>query len=288
MTPETCARRALGDRPEGLAHRLGLGLFPELCVVCGRPVAIRDRYRDICPACVTRLPWRLPSEMSIPLVSSSLLGLFSAKDYRDARQQRLIVPFHYEETTRRLLRQLKFHDAEEYAHVFAGPMADALRLVLYSRLERERGRRPGRRLAGALDSALVLPVPLSAGRRRERGYNQAERIARPLAALLGLPLIETALWRRRETGRQTQLDNTGRLANMRGAFAASPEICSGATFLLVDDIATSGLTLYEAGSTLRAAGARDVLFVVAASPSRPESLPSGARHVYADALFRAH
>ncbi len=199
--------------------------------------------------------------MSLPLVSASLAGLFSTADYHAARARRLIVPFHYDETTRRLLRRLKFHDAEEYAHVFAGPMADALRLVLVA----EEARLP--------DGTRVLPIPLAARRRRERGFNQAERIARPLAACLGLPLEETVLRRQRETERQTELDFGARRENIRAAFVASAGSCRGAFFLLVDDIATSGLTLNEAAATLEAAGARGVLCLAAASPRQPESLP---------------
>lgn len=203
--------------------------------------------------------------MCLPLVSTSLAGLFSAEDFRAARARRLIVPFRYDETTRLLLRRLKFHDAEEYAHVFAGPMADALRLA---------GAAAGRPLPG---DARVLPVPLAAGRRRERGFNQAQRIARPLAGLLGFPIDETVLRRRRETARQTQLDYAARRENIRSAFAASAGSCRGAFFLLVDDIATSGLTLNEAAATLEAAGARGVLCLAAASPRQPEALPPPER-----------
>jgi ComF family protein len=120
-------------------------------------------------------------------------------------------------------------------------------------------------MAGRVEGppALVLPVPLFPARERQRGYNQATLLARPLAARLGLPCRTDLLRRRRETAPQVGLSREQRRENVRGAFAAGPDV-AGRTVLLVDDVATTGSTLGSAAAACLAAGASGVRAVTLA------------------------
>ncbi|WP_404712270.1 double zinc ribbon domain-containing protein [Sphingomonas sp. MMS24-J13] len=151
------------------------------------------------------------------------------------------------------------------AAVAYGPIARALALKL------KYGRRPGiavtmarhiRRVAGgALEGALVVPVPLHRRRIWTRGYNQAALIARALvregAGELALDLIE----RKRAT---PVLRGLGRLARDRavqGAFALSKDSrarVKGRSVVLVDDVFTSGATARACARVLKRAGATRV------------------------------
>jgi len=122
----------------------------------------------------------------------------------------------------------------------------------------------------ALERAgLVLPMPLSGPRLAERGFNQAWELARRLApgrADAGL------LLRVRDTPPQVALDRRARLANVRDAFALEPSRAAevrGQQVVLVDDVMTSGASLFAAAQVLRAAGAQGVTALVIARTDTP-------------------
>jgi ComF family protein len=126
----------------------------------------------------------------------------------------------------------------------------------------------GRLLAGrveGLGEALVIAVPLHRSRRRERGYNQAQLLAEEAARRWGLPLSAEVMRRRRATDVQARLPESRRGRNVAGAFEVlEPAWVLGRSWVLVDDVTTTGCTLLEAAGALRAAGARRVLPVALA------------------------
>jgi ComF family protein len=117
----------------------------------------------------------------------------------------------------------------------------------------------------ALEQAdLVLPMPLSAQRLAERGFNQALLLARALAPAKA---DSDLLLRVKHTPAQTSLDRDARAANVKGAFAVQPLRAGqlrGKRVVLVDDVMTSGASLFGAAATLRQAGAASVAAVVLA------------------------
>lgn len=116
----------------------------------------------------------------------------------------------------------------------------------------------------------LLPVPISAERLRERGYNQSYELARALARRRGLRCEPELLLRLRHNERQAGLKLDQRAANVRGVFAVEPLRASrlrGTSVALLDDVMTSGSTLYELADTLLQAGVMSVqAWVVARTP----------------------
>lgn len=105
----------------------------------------------------------------------------------------------------------------------------------------------------------VVPVPIHPRRSRERGYNQAERIARSLCRTAGLTLERGLLTRVRHTRSQVGLSAKERAENLTGAFAVrSGKNTEGKTFLLIDDVTTTGSTLHECAQALKEAGSAAV------------------------------
>lgn len=116
----------------------------------------------------------------------------------------------------------------------------------------------------------LLPVPLSHTRLRERGYNQSHELAKALARRRGLHCEADLLLRVRHNERQAGLKLAARAANVRGVFALDPlraEKLRGTNVALLDDVMTSGATLFELASVLLQAGVMSVqAWVVARTP----------------------
>lgn len=114
-------------------------------------------------------------------------------------------------------------------------------------------------LAGTLSATSwrLVPVPMHARRKRERGANQAETLAQVLSDL-GWGRVDDVLVRVRHTKSQTKLDRAGRLQNVKGAFAVRSGVDPHASYLVIDDVTTTGASLKEAANVLRASGATRV------------------------------
>jgi ComF family protein len=115
----------------------------------------------------------------------------------------------------------------------------------------------------ALDRADVLiPVPLSAARLKHRGYNQALQLCKHLAKEKTDAYL---LLRVKDTLTQSTLSRTERKKNVRTAFAVDPfraQLLQGKRVVLVDDVMTSGATLFAAAVALRQAGASHITALV--------------------------
>jgi len=127
----------------------------------------------------------------------------------------------------------------------------------------------------------LVPIPLAPKRLRARGYNQSEVLAHALARKWRIPVLPDLLVRTRETPTQTALTPGTRLANVAGAFAAGnlgarltpgrrPGVSRDTTYILVDDVFTTGATLAEAARALEHAGATTIHAVTFARAAIPD------------------
>ncbi len=95
---------------------------------------------------------------------------------------------------------------------------------------------------------IVVPIPLSKNRQYERSFNQAKALAEGLTQ----PLLEP-LTRTEEAAKQSKKGRKERL-NREEKFQLLPSFpydLQGKTVLLVDDIYTTGATLYSAATVLK-------------------------------------
>jgi ComF family protein len=112
---------------------------------------------------------------------------------------------------------------------------------------------------GGFGKSILVPVPLGKERRRERGFNQVEEIARRVAKELGITIDTALLERVRKTASQVSLPRRAREENMRGAFRAAHPANPSYTYIVLDDVITTGATLQAAIDALRAAGAKHII-----------------------------
>ncbi len=148
------------------------------------------------------------------------------------------------------MRRLKFEHDPACVAFLARAMADAVRDWASGR---------GRR-------AIVVAVPLHRRKLRRRGLDQAGLLAEGVARRLRLAFRTRVLVRRRDTRPQGDPRVTSRDRNVADAFRVRrPRSVRGRTVVLVDDVTTSGSTARECARVLRAAGARAVVLLTAAS-----------------------
>ena len=106
---------------------------------------------------------------------------------------------------------------------------------------------------------VAVPIPLAPKRLRERGYNQVEEILRYGIDDTNITLVKDCLVRTRETQSQTTLSRKERLRNMHDAFSVIGKLDQRKTYLICDDVCTTGATLCAGIVALKEAGARHII-----------------------------
>jgi len=116
-------------------------------------------------------------------------------------------------------------------------------------------------------------VPITPARHSHRGHNQSEEIALALSRLTGTRTVGT-LRITKSLKDQGGLSGKNRAKNVKGAFALKngsdrlAKIVKGSSFVLVDDVYTTGATANECARTLKLAGAAEVrVLTLARTPS---------------------
>ncbi|MBA2565910.1 MAG: ComF family protein [Gemmatimonadetes bacterium] len=245
--------------PGVLARMLVAVFFPPLCLLCEAPVG--DERPEVCRAC--REGFRRP---------------------RPPLCRRCGSPRSRAEATCGFCARWAAVSCARSALLFAGPVRGWIHGLKYAGMEAlaalaveplnscwrdapELGR----------EASALVPVPLYPARRRERGYNQSELLALRLGETIGMPCLPL-LQRRRPTRPQVGLDAAARRGNVRDAFVVPADRrahCRGRTFVLMDDVLTTGATLEEAAGALLGAGASrvDALTLARALPGAEDGRP---------------
>ena len=248
--------------------------LPSACALCGAEA----RGGPVCGQCLDDLP-RLGSacvRCGVPLPSAGLQGSLAGTPVPGVTLcgsclreppplARCVAALEFRDTARALVHGLKFRGQLP----FARPLGE---VVARSVAER-----------GPVEADLLLPVPLHPGRLRQRGFNQATEVARVVSRLLGMPLASPGTATRRSSPvAQTDLPGArARRRNVAGAFQVDSREVSGRRVVLLDDVMTTGATLYELARTVGAAGARQVEAWACcragpphAGPESPQASPS--------------
>ena len=238
--------------------RLRLPALASQCEVCHSWPA-----RQVCGPCVARFspqPARcktcaiaLPPDLSIGLRSAQNCCLDCIRQSPPLDATLAAVQYVYPWSS--LVTRYKFGDRPGWATFFAELMLGC----------------PGVRqaLQGLQTGDLIVPVPLSAARLESRGFNQAWELASALSQQSGSAGRPDArlLLRVRDTRPQTDLQREGRMANVKGAFQVDPlrmAVLTTRRVVLVDDVMTSGASLFAAAAALRQAGAAHITGIVLA------------------------
>ncbi|MEN9524024.1 MAG: hypothetical protein RL536_93 [Candidatus Parcubacteria bacterium] len=117
-----------------------------------------------------------------------------------------------------------------------------------------------------LDEALIVPMPITSRRRKERGYNQCELIVDEMVRLDTTDKItieKNLLTRVHHTSRQTMKGRVERVESAKGIFGVNIEVLDKVInkklhVIVIDDVITTGSTMFEAIETLKKSGFENV------------------------------
>ena len=249
-------------------------LFPRACLLCRRLV-VDERSPALCFHCEQDLS---------PIVKSCL------RCGAPVRTNELLISSPSKRTDCAFCKGQRWEFGRAWSYtVYQATAARAVRLMKEAHCE-SLTRSVGDLLANWLKTQeafssvnydCIVPIPQHWLRRLSQRYNHAATLGERLALGLDLPCSDTILRRVGWTQKQGMKTISERRENLLGAFEApKPESVRYRSFLLVDDVMTSGATLQEAAIALRKAGARHVDAVVFArgvNASKPAGTQERAR-----------
>ena len=190
----------------------------------------------------------IPPRASERMVESLSPSLLRALVRADTHTYEGMLPYH-DPRVKALVWELKFYH---------NPKALSLAGTILSE-------RVGEIVAEVLEPVILIPIPMDPGRRRERGGNHTEALCNEIKRRLGDSCdVSPLLIKQKETPRQVELPATARRENLKNAFAFRGDTSPARTYVVIDDVTTTGATFEEAASTLKQAGASCVLFLALA------------------------
>ncbi len=240
-------------------------LLPIYCKQCGERI-LTEENGYFCPNC-----WEMSPRIERPFCPvcgrphPAGVGLGTRSNFRcgpcssatvERPYRRILGAAIYEDAIESAVKLFKFNDKPR----LAGPLGELMADVAARELD-----------CDAYD--YVIPVPLHRVRYRERGFNQSLLLAREVLPVLPNAALDGSLRRIRPTRVQSRLHSEAeRRENVRGAFAVEDGAhLAKKAVLLVDDVVTTGGTVSECASVLRAAGVA-VVDVLAAALAMPHNL----------------
>ena len=240
----TLVRRAWARLP---SQCLFCQAWPVNAAVCAACVQQHVRVQPRCALCATSLP----PDVASTLPAQAVCG---ACAYAPPPLKQCSAALDYEQPWAGLIGRWKFYEHPALSAFLAE------RLLAHSRVAD---------LLPQVDA--IIPIPPSSARLRQRGYHHTLLLARALCLQIEkpLPIWHEALLRlpSKDELSQAKRKRSERLAQMKGAFMVAPEYLPqlrGARILLLDDVMTTGATLYSAAQTLQQAGVAEVYAAVLA------------------------
>lgn len=217
-------------------------LWPTRCAVCDSTGAL------LCDVCATSLPyidvWRSCPRCGAPWGRTQCTEcnpvMLSASKRSEFPLEQLASALVFDEASRRIITAYKDQGERRLAKVM-GPM-----MARYV---------PPSWVSDPQATAITF-VPATAAARRRRGFDHAEELADSVSEKLGLACMSLLMQPR--SADQRQLSRTQRQLNMRRRLSVIPGATVPKRVIVVDDVCTTGATLYAAADALRDQGCKTV------------------------------
>lgn len=109
----------------------------------------------------------------------------------------------------------------------------------------------------------ILPMPLSQKRRVYRGFNQCDELANAITQRYKIPIFPHQHIFRQHKDPQSTLKAKERSQNVRGQFRLNFNV-KNRKVLIIDDVSTTGASIFELARTLQKSGAAAIFAWVVA------------------------
>ncbi|MFV0530760.1 MAG: ComF family protein [Flavobacteriales bacterium] len=194
--------------------------FPKYCLNCERTLLKKEPI--LCLECYEKLPFR--SSSNHEELRQDLSCFFKIEEAYS------LLYFKNQHITSSLIHALKYKNKPQAGY--------ALGVLL------------GKKMPACFD--VVVPIPLHPKKQRKRGYNQSEKIVEGISEVLNIPMDTKNLIRIKNNPPQALSKNHAeRLQNTLNIFKVVNPLCfENKHILLVDDIITTGSTVYNSASPL--------------------------------------
>ena len=206
-------------------------LFPSCCVACGQKLLHEEQY--ICASCLVDIARTEHAQLSDNGIDMLFADL-QASTRKTIPYERGAAFAYYNRERGKYLRTLIERGKFGYL-----PHPEVFQVL---------GRQAALEYIDSDlfdDIDLLVPIPLHPRRFRQRGFNQAEWICRGLSDVLHIPIDTEHLVRVKNNAHQSRLLLEKRGKNVENIFAIRyPEEWKGKHIMLVDDVITSGSTMY--------------------------------------------
>ena len=118
----------------------------------------------------------------------------------------------------------------------------------------------------------VTWIPASEDSKKTRGFDQSELLAYWTAKDINKPAVELLI-NSRQNQEQKTLGKRERMQNKAGAYKMTVDTLQGKTIMIIDDIVTTGASLYEAAKTLSIGGAKKIICLTYADANEKNKPP---------------
>lgn len=230
-----------------MAEKLLELLYPQRCPFCDEVLKKSEKTALCCDNCRPKIPWvkgAVCMKCGKPVEAPELEYCSDCQKTQHVFDQGAAV-FTYSGRIPGSIYRLKAANRRDYIAFFSSAMAGK-----------------GMKYIRRWNPQLILPVPMHPKKRAARGYNQSELLARQLGEKVGIPYEPHLLVCVKKSREQKSLGQKERRKNLRGSFQVSGQIEKLERVLIVDDVYTTGSTMDEISRTLKAAGVRQVYFLV--------------------------
>jgi len=234
-------------------------LFPIQCISCG------THGKWLCASCLEKI--KLQKDQVCPICEKNITPhgytCFGCKN-KNKIDGLLVSASYRSRVISRMIHACKYRFVQDFGEILGDIM---IKNILFQEIPLP---------------DVIIPIPLHSRRLRWRGFNQSEIIAKRVAETITpgfpIPLKNDILIRERFTHPQMKIKNfEARKKNMHKVFSVNKKMLSifkGKRIWLIDDIATTGSTIFSAAEALKKAGVKEVFGIVIARQEMQPHLPA--------------
>lgn len=222
--------RGMAVRTAAMLRNCSKAIWPRNCRLCDRPLMTGEKA--VCLGCVARLP-EIRYDDFLPYVGVP----------GNQIRVRSWFVYNHDDVSHTLIHDIKYHDCR--------------RLAVH--LGREFAMR---KLSDDIGIDIILPIPLHWTKHFLRGYNQTREIASGISDITGIKAGGN-LYARQPHRAQALSSRTMRAGNVKDIFAVrSPQELDGKHIAILDDVITTGATMFSALEAVTAASRpREITFL---------------------------